>query len=168
MGKLTDSLKETTQKLSDLKHGIYEMQQLGRDLADNTLEVADAALRTGYAYAKAESGKTGEKTEHLLDLNPKMLDADQLNQTTCWTQKLLEARFGSFNATYQYLRNVHNIRVKDRSWKKLVEIFNGNLDARSPEQRLASLEQITLQQEQRINELETKLTELIHRLGQVL
>lgn len=168
MGKLTDSLKETTQKLGDIKQGIHEMQQLGRDLADNTLEVADAALRTGYAYAKAESSKTGKKTEHLLNLNPKMLDADQLNQTTYWTQKLLEARFGSFNATYEYLRDVHNIRVKHRSWKKLVDIFNGNLDARSPEQRLASLEQITLQQEQRINELETKLIELTHRLGQVL
>ncbi|PZV19348.1 MAG: hypothetical protein DCF22_00265 [Leptolyngbya sp.] len=168
MGKLTDSLKGATQKMSDLKHGIHEMQQLGRDLADNTLEVADAALRTGYAYAKAESGKTGEKTERLLDLNPKMLDADQLNQTTCWTQKLLEARFGSFNAAYQYLRDVHNIRVKQRSWKKLVDIFNGNLDARSPEQRLASLEQLFSKQEQRINELETKLIELIQSLGQAL
>jgi hypothetical protein len=174
MGKLTDSLKDTTQKLSDLKHGIHEMQQLGHGLADNTLAVADAALRTGYAYAKAEAGggdeKSGgdEKTKRLLDLNPKMLDADALRETSCWTQKLLEAQFGSFNATYHYLRDVHNIRVQHRSWKKLVDIFNGNLEARSPEQRLANLEQLFSQQEQRIKELETKLIELIQSLGQVL
>lgn len=168
MGKLTDSLKETTQKLSDLKHGIYEMQQLGRDLADNTLEVADAALRTGYAYAKAESGKTGEKTKRLIDLSPKVLDADELHEAPYWTQKLLKTKFGSFNAAYEYLRDVHNIRVKHRSWNKLVDIFNGNLDARSPEQRLASLEHLFSQQEQRINGLETKLIELIQSLGQSL
>ena len=47
MGKLTDSLKNTSQRLNALQQGIRQMQSIGEELADNTLVVAEAALRAG-------------------------------------------------------------------------------------------------------------------------
>ena len=171
MGKLTDSLKSTTKQLSEIKHGINQMQDLGRELADNTLRVADAALRTGYAYAKAEADTT-QPVEVLpqpqLTLAPVVLDADQLGKATRWTEELLKARFGSHHAAYRYLRDAHSISMSNRSWKNIVDAFNSATDDPPLAQRVAQLEQTVAQQEQHIAFLEEKLNEVTLHLQQVM
>jgi ribosomal protein S15P/S13E len=173
MGKLTDSLKAVTQQLGEIQHGIDRMQELGQELADNTLTVTDAALRTGYAYAKAEAeianAQSGEIMSQLaLPSAPTALDADQLGGATRWTEKLLKARFGTCKAAYQYLRDTHGIRLKKQSWKNIVDAFNGAVDDRPPEQRIAQLEQTLARQGQQIAMLAAKVNELTTHLQRVM
>ncbi|HIK32597.1 MAG TPA: hypothetical protein IGS17_06960 [Oscillatoriales cyanobacterium M59_W2019_021] len=61
MGKLTDSLRKTAQELDDIESGIDRITNLGQELAENTVRVADAALRVGYNSAPSEARKQ-EKT----------------------------------------------------------------------------------------------------------
>lgn len=58
MGRLTDSLKKASKKLDDIDIGIDQMASLSEELAKNTANVADASLKLGYAYAKAEEEST--------------------------------------------------------------------------------------------------------------
>lgn len=58
MGSLTDSLRKTSEKLDSIESGIDRMSSLSEDLAKNTANVADASLKLGYAYAKAEEALT--------------------------------------------------------------------------------------------------------------
>jgi hypothetical protein len=144
MGKLTKSLKAATQKLSDLKEGIAEMQQLSQELADNTLEVADAALRTGYAYGKAEAAsmetqsspeqKQGTKaltsdrpTDSAMLDNGAILDADQLKGATQWTERALKARFKTLEPANHYLKETYGLEIakKRKTWQDIVDLFNG-------------------------------------------
>ena len=58
MGRLTDSLKKASEKLSNIDIGIDKMASLSEELAKNTANVADASLKLGYDYAKAEVEET--------------------------------------------------------------------------------------------------------------
>lgn len=60
MGKLTDSLRKTAQELDDIESGIDRITNLGQELAENTVRVADAALRVGYNSAQSEVRKQEE------------------------------------------------------------------------------------------------------------
>jgi hypothetical protein len=55
MGKLTDSLRKATKELDNIESGIDRIANLGQELAENTVNVAEAALHAGYSYAKAEA-----------------------------------------------------------------------------------------------------------------
>lgn len=172
MGKLTDSLKATTKKLDDIKHGIQEMQELGRELADNTLNVADAAMRVGYAYAKAEVEQTeshASQSPVALPSAPSVLEPDHLIDSPYWTQELLKARFSTCRAAQQHLREIYRIRLKSCSWQKVVEAFNGSCpQPSSPEQRIAQLEETVLQQAHHITVLQNKLNDTILRLEKLM
>jgi hypothetical protein len=164
MGKLTDSLKATTKQLGEIKQGIQQMQALGHELADNTLNVADAALRTGYAYAKAEAEVAQPALIALPALPgaPTIPDADQLNGGV-WTEAKLKQRFGKLQAARQYLHEQYNVTSQPRSWKAAIALFN-DLESTpdcSIEQRLTQLEQAVSQQQQ-------QLAILMAQLGRVL
>ena len=58
VGRLTDSLKKASEKLSNIDIGIDKMASLSEELAKNTANVADASLKLGYDYAKAEVEET--------------------------------------------------------------------------------------------------------------
>jgi hypothetical protein len=194
MGKLTDSLKAATKQLDDIKHGIGQMTELGQELVDNTLVVADTALRAGYAYAKAEAEAVLHQEEPTslpqaaLPPVPTVLDADHLVGESVWTEKSLKKRFKTFQLAYDYIKNTHHSQPEKRSWKSVVDTFNGasngasihqpldqspnpSLDSslhQSLEQRVVQLEQIVTSQEQRIVDLETRLDEITQHLQQAL
>ncbi|MGF1492199.1 MAG: hypothetical protein ACFBSC_07070 [Microcoleaceae cyanobacterium] len=104
MGKFTESLSDTSQQLQQVKQGIRAMQELGQEMLDNTFNVAEAGLRTGYAYAKAEDGETIPQQQKLLQPTSNVLDQELLNREEFWTQKSLKARFGKHYAAYRYLK----------------------------------------------------------------
>ncbi len=88
MGKLTDSLKNTSNDLDAIETSIRKIAKLGDELAENTFEVADSALRAGYQYAQLESQDVEElvsskKTENLLKASEieKELKATQTSQS---------------------------------------------------------------------------------------
>jgi uncharacterized coiled-coil protein SlyX len=165
MGKLTKSLKAVTQKLDDVQHGINQMQTLGEELGNNTFLVAEAALKTGYAYAKAE---TEEAFSHpLLPSASPILEKDLLNGAAFWTEETLKARFGSCNKTYQYLKKTYNIKLNSPSWKNVVAAFNGTGDEIPIEERVTQLEQKVVQQAQYIVTLEQKIDEMRLQLQQM-
>ncbi|MGB3239241.1 MAG: hypothetical protein WBB29_13160 [Geitlerinemataceae cyanobacterium] len=60
MGKLTDSLREAAKELDNIESGIDRIANIGQELAENTVNVADAALRAGYSYAKVEAQEQEE------------------------------------------------------------------------------------------------------------
>ncbi|MEB3230006.1 MAG: hypothetical protein VKJ64_03280 [Leptolyngbyaceae bacterium] len=146
MGKFTDSLREATNQLKNIQQGIDAMTATGQDLADNALEVADAALRAGYAYGKAEVIQASQialaSPENSVNPSVKpidvassefvVLDAGQLEGGDRWTQQSLKKRFGQFESAYQHLRDVHGIRPKKRSWQSVVDGFNGLLAPPQP------------------------------------
>lgn len=70
MGKLTDSLRKAAKDLDDIESGIDRIGNLGQELAENTGRVAEAAIRAGYSYAKAEA-RESEETD--VELAPKAL-----------------------------------------------------------------------------------------------
>lgn len=173
MGKLTNSLKATTRQLSDIKHGIRQMQELGQELSDNTLTVAEAGLRAGYAYAKAEleasnaqENEARPKPKQALPFTAIPLNADQLENSTQWTIESLKSRFGSYQAAYQYLKNTHRITVKQRGWQHILAVFNSGVgDKNKPlEQRVAQLEETVVLQRREIVVLETRLDQTIFQL----
>ncbi|HEY9852366.1 MAG TPA: hypothetical protein V6D28_23035 [Leptolyngbyaceae cyanobacterium] len=158
MGKLTKSLKAVSQQLNDVQNGINQMQTLGEELGKNSFRVAEAALRTGYAYAKAE---TGETINHpLLPNASPVLDKDKLKGANSWTQEALKARFGTCKEAYGYLRNVYQIKLPAQSWKNIVAAFNGTSDDIPIEQRVIQLEQTVVQQAQYILVLEGKINQI--------
>lgn len=166
MGKLTKSLKAVTQKLDDVQNGINQMQTLGEELGKNTFRVAEAALQTGYAYAKAETENISSNC--ILPSTSSILDKDKLNEAAFWTEATLKARFGTCNKTYQYLKKVHNIKLNSPSWKSVVAAFNGTGDEISIEQRVKQLEQKVVQQAQCIVNLEGKIDEMRLQLQQMM
>jgi uncharacterized coiled-coil protein SlyX len=176
MGKLIDSLKGVTHQLEDIQHGIEQMQALGQELADNTLIVAETALRTGYAYAQAEveSSRVQVATNSHNSLPAaRVLDADQLGNATAWTIDSLKARFKHLNAAYQHLRSLYGIKLQIRSWKTVTDAFNGNVSIdkagdRSLENRIYSLEQTATLHLQRIIALETQVGQLVQQLQQLV
>ncbi|MEP0871524.1 hypothetical protein NDA01_17070 [Trichocoleus desertorum AS-A10] len=173
MGKLTNSLKATTKQLSEIKRGIHKMQELGQELADNTLTVAEAGLRTGYAYAKAELETTSAQTNQVLSEPHQALpstftplDAHQLENSTYWTIELLKSRFGSYQAATKHLKDVHGVSVKQRGWQHVVAAFNKGVDNRDKllEQRVAQLEEVVSLQRREIAVLEARLDETVVQL----
>lgn len=173
MGKLTDSLKATTARLGAIKHGINQMQELGRELADNTLVVADAALRTGYAYAKAEAAIAQSVVVESLPMQAlpsttEVPDSPQLGQAKQWTEKTLKERFGDHHAAYRYLRDTYGIQMRHRSWKNIVKAFNNNSEDCTLTQRVVQLEQTVAQQGQYIAVLEQRLNEVVLHLQQLI
>lgn len=173
MGKLTKSLKAVTQKLDDVQNGINQMQTLGEELGKNTFRVAEAALKTGYAYAKAE---TEEAFSHpLLPSASPILEKDQLKGAAFWTEETLKARFGSCTKTYQHLKKKYNIKLNSPSWKNVVAAFNGTGNEIPIEERVTELEQKVVQQaqyivtlEQKIDEMRLQLQEMTIALSKVL
>ncbi|WP_421658379.1 hypothetical protein [Leptothermofonsia sp. ETS-13] len=195
MSKLTESLKATAEQLKQIKHGISQMRELGQELSDNTVQVVDAALRTGYAYAKAEAENgivQPEPSFPVKSIAPTTTNILALNELrssggTCWTAELLKTQFGGFNEAYRYLRNC-GFKLSQRSWKTVIDTFNGNLvngnlDSfnkssdrkfnKSPDsessilQRIAHLEQAIFQQERRIVMIEEKLNQALQQLQQI-
>lgn len=114
MGKLTDSLKNTSQRLNALQQGIRQMQSIGEELADNTLVVAEAALRAGYAYAQAEAETVAEGDRPLPAIAPSSSSA-----SSDWSVEALKARFGTCAKAYRYLRDRHGVTLKTRSWQAI-------------------------------------------------
>lgn len=176
MGKLTNSLKATTKQLNEIKRGIHKMQELGQELSDNTLTVAAAGLRTGYAYAQAEVeaantqvNTTPSNPQQALSSAPIPLDTNQLNNSAHWTIESLKSRFGSYQAAYQYLKDVHGISVKQRGWQYVLAAFNSGVNDRNRlvEQRVAQLEEIVALQKQEITVLETRLNQTVSQLQQL-
>ncbi|HEY9624393.1 MAG TPA: hypothetical protein V6C78_28820, partial [Crinalium sp.] len=143
MGKLTDSLKAATKQLDDIKHGIGQMTELGQELVENTLVVADTALRAGYAYAKAEADAISQVQEPVqqpaLPSASHVLEAEHLNGEPYWTEQLLKKRFKTCQAACDHLRDTYSIKLNRRSWKLVVDAFNGastqpSSDQLSPDQ----------------------------------
>ncbi|MDC0834579.1 hypothetical protein POG22_16440 [Geitlerinema sp. CS-897] len=183
MGKLTDSLKSTTQKLETIKNGIQNMKEIGDDLSDNTLRVAETALRAGYAYAKAEGGEVVEsrvETDRDRASRPEaqfpQSESDRtLASPTVWTPETLKAKFGKLNEAYRYLKSTSGITLKTRSWATVVDAFN-RLDESAREEkslfssledRLLNLEKIVAERSQYIKQLESKLEIMQARLDRL-
>jgi hypothetical protein len=84
MGRLTDSLKSASADLDAIETGIEKMGELGQELAENTINVADAALKTGYQYAKSEV----QEREGTVPSPPKALpEVSQLQEELKSTQQ---------------------------------------------------------------------------------
>lgn len=168
MGKLTDSLKAAANELDQVKLGIRHMQALGNELADNAVSIAEAGLRTGYAYAQAEAAASDLSAQTALPASSQVLGLDLLQayNTDRWTDALAKRHFKRADATYRYLRDRYGLKLARRGWKQLVEALNGEgqpqlTSNQSLTQRIADLEQQLQHQAQRITNLEQQLAELL-------
>ncbi|NJR68310.1 MAG: DNA recombination protein RmuC [Synechococcales cyanobacterium CRU_2_2] len=168
MGKLTDSFKDTSQQLGKLKQGIQQMQALGEALADNTQDVAAAALRTGYAYAKVEAAQA---------------EVASAQTSKLWTLPMLKAEFATAAKAYGHLKAEFGVSLRSRSWQNILDAWNEALEQkpsaqlcapeRSPqhlspepsalEQRLLALERLVAQQSVKIAQLEAQTQARCHR-----
>lgn len=176
MGKLTDSLKETSKQLDRVKDGVRQMQALGEGIAENAEAVAEAGLRTGYAYAQVEAARAEvERAE--AGLSEVALEP--------WTLETLKAEFGSAARAYAHLKTEFGVTLRSRSWANILATFNGEKSAlpsqqpasarlslstssksdHSLEKRVVELERLTLQQADRIAVLEAKLESLLNRFA---
>jgi regulator of replication initiation timing len=178
MGKLTESLKTTANQLNQVKQGISQMRELGQELSNNTVQIAEAALRTGYAYAKAEAeneiAQSGSSYS-LKSISPATTNILALNELhsygeTYWTKELLRTHFGSCDRAYRYLRD-HGVKLSRKSWETVVNAFNGTNKSSDNEpsiiQRIDRLEQAILQQNQRISMIEEKLNEALQQFRHI-
>lgn len=170
MGKLTDSLKNTSQRLNALQQGIRQMQSIGEELADNTLVVAEAALRAGYAYAQAEAETLAEGDRPLPAIAPSSSPAP-----SDWSVEALKARFGTCAKAYHHLRDRHGITLKSRSWQAIATAFqqaeaaqtapspagDRPSSAQTLEERVSQLEQTVTAQALQIAELQAQIQTLL-------
>ncbi len=164
MGKLTESLQETTQQLKNIKKGINQMQLLGDELTENSFMIAETALKVGYNYAQSEIDYT---TTNLVKSQAQLpssnvLDRQLLKEANNWTEKSLKARFKNCNAAYKHLKDAHGIKLSSRSWKQVVTAFNNGANKKTetgiePEEQ--DLEQRVKFLEKRIITLENQLKE---------
>ncbi|MBO9998248.1 MAG: hypothetical protein J7641_04435 [Cyanobacteria bacterium SID2] len=165
MGKLTDSLKAATQQLSDIQDGVRQMREIGDEMSNNTLRVAEAALRTGYAYAKAEEDTIAEFVDDRS--SQKALPEARSPETQSWTPQSLKAEFGKLNVAYQYLKETYGVKLSRRSWQAVAEALNRAKEApkpRSIEARVLELEKTVSVQTQYISKLEQQLNSLLDRV----
>jgi hypothetical protein len=145
MGKLTDSLKATSNQLDRLKSGIQQMQGLGEALADNTEVVAEAALRAGYAYAKVEAARTDvaqaqlslQSDTQFTDAQFTHVQAEASAPAPCppspWTLKMLKAEFGKAAEAYAHLKREFGVSLRSRSWQNILDALNkASNDAAQP------------------------------------
>ena len=173
MGKLTDSLKNTSQRLNALQQGIRQMQSIGEELADNTLVVAEAALRAGYAYAQAEAETVAEGDRPRPAIAP-----SSPSESSDWSVEALKARFGTCAKAYRYLRDRHGVTLKSRSWQAIATAFqqaeasaqaapttmpagDRPSGAQTLEARVSQLEQTVAAQALQIAELQAQLQTLL-------
>ncbi|AFY66471.1 hypothetical protein [Geitlerinema sp. PCC 7407] len=173
MGKLTDSLKNTSQRLNALQQGIRQMQSIGEELADNTLVVAEAALRAGYAYAQAEAETVAEGDRPLPAIAPSSSSA-----SSDWSVEALKARFGTCAKAYRYLRDRHGVTLKTRSWQAIATVLQDAeasaqaaptatpagdrpASAQTLESRVSQLEQQVTAQALQIAELQAQIQALL-------
>ncbi len=169
MGKLTESLQETTQQLKNIKKGINQMQLLGDELTENSFMIAETALKVGYNYAQTEiDSTTTNLVESQAQLPPSnILDRELLKEANSWTEKSLKTRFKNCNAAYKHLKDVHNIKLSSRSWKQVVTAFNNGVNNKTetgiePEQK--DLKKQVNFLEKRIITLENQVKEQGHQL----
>ncbi len=173
MGKLTDSLKNTSQRLNALQQGIRQMQSIGEELADHTLVVAEAALRAGYAYAQAEAETLAEGDRPLPAIAP-----SSPPEPSDWSVEALKARFGTCAKAYRHLRDRHGVTLKTRSWQAIATAFqeaeasahaespageSGDRpsDAQALEDRVSQLEHLVTAQALQISELQAQVQALL-------
>lgn len=178
MGKLTDSLKDTSKQLDRVKDGVRQMQALGEGMADNAQAVAEAGLRTGYAYAQVETARADvARAEAGL--------AEAAVEAEPWTMKSLKAEFGSAAKAYTHLKSEFGVTLRSRSWANILAAFNGEKSAlpsqqpaskklplsasskhgHSLEKRVVELERLAQQQAARITTLEEQLALLLNRFS---
>ncbi|MGD1700015.1 hypothetical protein [Dapis sp. BLCC M229] len=173
MGKLTESLQETTQQLKNIKKGINQMQLLGDELTENSFMIAETALKVGYNYAQSEIDAT---TTNLVESQAQLpssnvLDRELLKEANNWTEKSLKARFKNCNSAYKYLKDTHGIKLSSRSWKQVVTAFNNGTNKKT-ETGIEPEEQDLKQQvkflEKRIITLENQVKEQSQLIQQLI
>ncbi|NJO72038.1 MAG: hypothetical protein HC825_10900 [Oscillatoriales cyanobacterium RM1_1_9] len=143
------------------------MEELGQELVGHTFDAAEAGLRAGYAYAKAETGEAFLEppvAQPALQPSPVILSSNLLNTgETRWTKASLKAQFTDLNTAYRHLREVHGIKLSKRSWEGIINAFNGvSHSSKSLEQRVQQLEQKVVSQEERIAVLEAKIHQILN------
>jgi hypothetical protein len=70
MGRLTDSLRETSDELEAIESGIDRMNVFGQELLKNTAEVAQSALGVGYLVGKQEVEMAEPESNDPLSADP--------------------------------------------------------------------------------------------------
>lgn len=165
MGRLSESLKSGANRIDKVKKGVRKMKDIGDEMAENTVRVADAALRTGYAYAKAEAEAVAGEIVSEEDDRPLLPAAEPAENEgdIVWTKDSLKEKFGSLNAAYGYLKDRFDVTLSKRSWNTVVAAFN-KPKAPSLGDRVTQLERIVAQQQQYIAALEQKIEAIAQQL----
>lgn len=160
MGKLTESLQETTLQLKNIRNGINKMQLLGDELTQNSFVIAETAIKFGYNYAQSEiDSTTTNLVESQVQLPPSnILDRELLEGANSWTKTSLKTRFKTCNAAYKHLEDVHGIKLSSRSWEQVVTAFNSGANNQTEtEYEQQNLKQQVKFLEQRLMTLENQV-----------
>ncbi|MGB3401786.1 MAG: hypothetical protein WBA77_03775 [Microcoleaceae cyanobacterium] len=189
MANLLDALEDES-RFDKIKQGVNSLANTAEELAVEIPQVAESAMRMGYAYAKAEENLYSSidlSKEDIIDVeeiieadfepiesnSSPVLDKEFLDNTDCWTKKALTSRFGNCTAAYQYLKDQYGFKFS-RSWDKVIAAFNGELNHEvglSPasnevnlEKKVEILENTVKSQQQQIKGLEDKLNQVLQVL----
>ena len=192
MANLLDALEDES-RFDKIKQGVNSLADTAEELAEEIPQVAESAMRMGYAYAKAEETvyssinlSEGEiiDVEEIIeaDFEPvnsnssQVLDKNYLNNADSWTKAALTTRFGNCTAAYQYLKDNYGFKFS-RSWDKVIAAFNGELNDVGVEKTLHPelnevnldkkveiLENTVKSQQQQIKVLEDKLNQVLQVL----
>jgi hypothetical protein len=144
MANLLDALEDES-RFDKIKQGVNSLANTAEELAEEIPQVAESAMRMGYAYAKAEEtvySSINLSQEEIIDVeeiidadfepidsnsnSSQVLDKDYLDNADSWTKAALTTRFGSCTAAYQYLKDNYGFKFS-RSWDKVIAAFNGEL-----------------------------------------
>jgi hypothetical protein len=190
MANLLDALEDES-RFDKIKQGVNSLADTAEELAEEIPQVAESAMRMGYAYAKAEEtvySSINLIEEEIIDVeeiidadfepvesnsNPsQILEKNYLDNADYWTKAALTTRFGNCTAAYQYLKDQYGFKF-NRSWDKVLDAFNGNLNEVSSEQKsntvnldkkVEMLEATVKLQQQQIKGLEDKLNQVLQLL----
>ncbi len=174
-----DKINKTINKVNQ---GVENLSNIAENLADQTVDAVEAGMRLGYAYAQVETEeKQSANSDEYIDvevasLSPntsQILDKNYLKNAEYWTKETLQKRFGTCNKAYRYLQKTYGFKFQP-SWDKVLEAFNTggksntvSLDNISLEQKVEQLKQTVLLQQQKINQLESKLNEVFKLINAV-
>jgi hypothetical protein len=148
MGRLTDSLKSASKELDAIEVGIDRMADLGKELAENTINVADAALKTGYQYGWSER-EVGSKLD------------SQVNESTSHSTSPT-----ALTEVSELRQNLSNIRQSQNSLKTWNDLYRVQQTLVIEYLKQQNLDQSVIEDIQTIFKLRTvsKAPELANRL----
>lgn len=192
MANLLDALEDES-RFDKIKQGVNSLANTAEELAEEIPQVAESAMRMGYAYAKAEETVYSSinliedeiiDVEEIIDADfepvdsnsSQVLEKEFLDNADSWTKAALTTRFGNCTAAYQHLKDQYGFKFS-RSWDKVIAAFNGKLNAGGLDQesntvsldkKVEMLEATVKSQQQQIQRLEDQLNQVLQllRLGQ--